>query len=104
MSDPTRTSFNDDPAHVLVQQEVKRLLDRKAVPSVRDVLDDIRFFTQLELVRVSGDAEVPGQSEILEVRYGLIVDSGGLPEEHDALWNRLTDVFYSMIPMGASLT
>ncbi len=94
MSEPTHLTRDQRPFLALVEQEVKRTLDRKAIPAVKDVLGDIRFLTQLDLTIVSGDQEVAGQSEVLEVRYGLTVDGGALPEEHSALWDRLTDVFY----------
>ncbi|MEE2780108.1 MAG: hypothetical protein VYE15_06275 [Myxococcota bacterium] len=94
MSEPTSSTRDDLPVLALVELEVKRALDRKATPALEAVLGEVRFLTHLDLTLVSGDEEEPGQSEVLEVRYGLTVDGGALPEEHSELWDRLTDVFY----------
>jgi hypothetical protein len=94
MPEPSRLTRGDKPVLVLVEQEVKRALDRKAVPALEGVLGDARFLTQLDLTLISGDDAEPAQSEVLEVSYGLRVDQGALPEDFSELWDRLTDVFY----------
>ncbi len=96
---------DDKPVLGLIETELKRVLDRKAKPSIRELAGDRRFETNLSLTHYSNDKQVEGQPEVLLIHYDLGMetiegdfksdDQGNrIKTEWNDLWDRITDRFY----------